>query len=600
MHVCSSRFWTVLERASKFAALTLILGSFAVWSPLTGQAPPSERRVVDRAERLLHGGQAAEARTVLTEYLSRAPASMSALSLLSELMLKLDEQLGFLEFAESAVAAASEDPAIRELWVKALLGAGFRDSARAVAKRWIMQSPDEAKARIVRTEVELVEGDTANAIRFLQEGGRRTDEVVMRLAELLLAMGRSNELVIAWSELLGFDPPLVEVVVEGLEESGSERRRRLEFLRDELKGRTTGRTARAGALVELRVRDTEIARELAVEASGAGELQDAAFLRDYVREADETGLPGEVAWAAYELVKLSPRPSDRLRWRTVVADQSLADGDTASAQLALVELARESEPGEDAHDMALRRLFNLLVTDPESLGEAGQLLESYSIAYPDSLRPESGMRSMLAIGYARAGDLAAGEEALQVARARMPRSVFSALDASAARLSFYAGRRDSAIAQARRALSEEGLEAAERTRRLQLLTLVQAADSSEVAIVGEGALDLLRDPGRFDPIRCLGALANVPQTAGRPMALLYLADVAATAGRYEVARTFRLQVVERHSNSAEAPLALLALARAADRSEAARWLERLIVGYPESALAPMARRLLTEIPRRLR
>ena len=144
-------------------------------------------------------------------------------------------------------------------------------------------------------------------------------------------------------------------------------------------------------------------------------------------------------------------------------------------------------------------------------------------------------------------------------------------------------------------MSEEGLDPAEQTTRLQLLTLLQAGDSSEVAIVGEGTFKLLRDPPGFDPLQSLGALAAVPQTSGRPLALLYLADAAATEGRYEVARVFRLQVIQRYANSAEAPVALLSLAREADQPEAGRWLEQLIVGYPDSALAPMARRLLSDL-----
>ena len=142
------------------------------------------------------------------------------------------------------------------------------------------------------------------------------------------------------------------------------------------------------------------------------------------------------------------------------------------------------------------------------------------------------MSGVLAIGHARAGDLPGGHQVLAGARTRMPSTGLRTLDATAARLSFYAGRRDSAIAQARRALSEEGLDPAEQTTRLQLLTLLQAGDSSEVAIVGEGTFKLLRDPSRFDPLQSLGALAAVPQTSGRPLALLYLADAAATEGRF--------------------------------------------------------------------
>ncbi len=580
-----------------FAARTLVFGSLAVSCPLTllGQGPPpSERRAVDRAERLLNAGRIEEARSVLVQHLGRMPTSLPALSFLFELMQDSDGSRDFVVFVEKAIASSPQNPSTRALWVKALLAAGFRDSASTVVDRWIGESPEEPQARIVRAEVQLAEGDTVNAIRSLQARGERTEKELVRLAELLLAIGEIDELVNVWAELLAFDPPQLEVVVGGLRALELSDGPHLRLLQDELV-RWVGSTQRAGALVALRLRDAGIARQLAIEAGGLGELQDTEFFRDYLREADEMRLPREVGWAAQELVGLSPRSIDKLRWKTMAADQFLTAGDSASAQKILVELIRENEPGEGGHNAAVRQLFALLAANPESLSEAGNILKRYRIEYPDSVRLEARMRGVLAIGYARAGDLPGGHQVLASARTRMPPMGLRTLDATAARLSLYAGHRDSAMAQARRALSEEGLDPAEHTTRLQLLTLLQAGDSSEVAIVGEGAFKLLRDKGRFDPIQSLGALATVPQTSGRPMALLYLADVAATEGRYEVARVFRLQVVQRHANSAEAPVALLSLAREADQPEAGLWLEQLIVGYPDSALAPMARRLLSDL-----
>jgi len=591
---CISGF--ILPRAAGFAACALVLSSLAVVSPVTliGQGPPSERRAVDRAERLLNAGRIEEARSVLTQLLDRMPASLPVLSFLFELMQDFDGPRDFVVFVENAIASSPQNPSTRALWVEALLAAGFRDSASTVADRWIAQSPEEPLARIVRAEVQLAEGDTVNAIKSFQVRGERTEKELVRLAELLLAIGEVDELVNVWAELLAFDPPQLEVVVGGLRAVGLSDESRLRLLQDELM-KWTGSTQRAGALVALRLRAGGVARQLAIEARGLGELQDADFFRDYLREADEMRLPREVGWAAQVLVELSPRPVDKLRWKTMAADQFLTAGDSALAQQILVELARENEPGEGGHNAAVRRLFALLAANPESLSEASDILKRYRIEYPDSVHREARMSGVLAIGHARAGDLPGGHQVLAGARTRMPSTGLRTLDATAARLSFYAGRRDSAIAQARRALSEEGLDPAEQTTRLQLLTLLQAGDSSEVAIVGEGTFKLLRDPSRFDPLQSLGALAAVPQTSGRPLALLYLADAAATEGRYEVARVFRLQVIQRYANSAEAPVALLSLAREAGQPEAGRWLEQLIVGYPDSALAPMARRLLSDL-----
>ncbi len=137
--------------------------------------------------------------------------------------------------------------------------------------------------------------------------------------------------------------------------------------------------------------------------------------------------------------------------------------------------------------------------------------------------------------------------------------------------------------------------AAERTERIQLLTTVQAADSVEVALAGAGALGLHRDPGGFDLSPTLRALAGSPESEGRAATLIYLGGLAAGADRHDVAAGLWRRVADVFPGSAEAPAAILALARTSGRSEALQWLERLIVGYPESALAPVARGLLAEL-----
>ena len=77
----------------------------------------------------------------------------------------------------------------------------------------------------------------------------------------------------------------------------------------------------------------------------------------------------------------------------------------------------------------------------------------------------------------------------------------------------------------------------------------------------------------------------------------FAAQELQAAGQDREARSVRITIVEGWPRSPEAPRALMELARA-DRSDdpgqATLWLERLIVEYPESALAPIARRLLSE------
>ena len=560
---------------------------------LAGQAAASEQRTVARAERLRDAGRAAEAAAALREHLDRAPAAVAALALLGELELAASRGAALVPYAEAAVAAAPDAEVARLWWVRALTGAGLPDSALAVTGRWIDDAPRSAEARLARADVELAAGDSAAAARTLGAAPEPSLETLGHLADLLSVLGDADRLTVAWAGLLGLDPPATDEVERDLRAAGPDGDELLDRLRGRLRG--AGEAKGAAAIVALRLGRPAPARELAEGARRGDDVEDAAFLREYAREAEGAGLSGEVAWAAGLLVALSPRPVDRFRWRTVAAEQALAAGDTVAAQRAWEALTRESEPGDGPHQLALRRLFGLLTGDPASLGEAGEVLGRYVRQYPDSASAEATMRGELAIGRARAGDLAGAEAVVAEARTRLRVAVTGPLDAAAARLALYAGRRDSARERARRSARDTGIDAAERTRRLALLTLVQTADSTETRIVGAAALDLLVSPDAFDPGPSLRELAGAPASQGRPAALAFLADAAAAAGRRNVADGLRRQIVDRHPESPEAPEALLDLARAAAPPEAAAWLERLIIGYPRSAMAPVARRLLAEL-----
>ncbi len=577
------------------AFLAFSAGPAASGTALAAQAAAaSEQRTVARAERLRDAGRPAEAAAALREHLDRVPASPAALALLGELALEAGEARDLVTYAEAAVTAAPDDDVARFWWARALTGAGLLDSALAVTGRWLERAPRAAGARLARADVQLTAGDSAAAVRTLGDAAAPPGEVLGRLADLLLVMGDAERLAAAWAGLLALDPPATDDVERGLRAAGEAGVAYFDRLRGELGGRPDA-PARAGAIVALRVGRAAAARELAEGGRGVGEAEDAAFLREYAREAEAAGLSSEVAWAAGLLAGLSPRPVDQFRWRALAAEQALAAGDSGSARRALETLTRESAPGDAPHQAASRRLFGLLSVDPASLGEATDVLARYLREYPDSAAAEAAMRDELAIGHARAGDLAAGEAVLAEARERLRVAWTGPLDAAAARLSLYAGRRDSARERARRSVRDPGIDAAERTRRLALLTLVQTADSAETRIVGAAALGLLGSPEAFDPGPALRELAGASASEGRPAALAFLADAAAAAGRGEIADGLRRRIVERHPGSPEAPAALLDLARAAPAAEAVVWLEHLIVEYPRSALAPVARRLLTEL-----
>lgn len=568
-------------------------------SEVAGQASAaSEQRTVARAERLRASGRPAEAASALREHLERAPASPGALALLGELALESGESAALVPYAEAAVAAAPDEEVARLWWVRGLTGAGMLDSALAVSHRWLQEAPQLSAARLARADVQLAAGDSTGAIRTLDDAADPGRELLVRFADLLLAVGDGDRLAAAWVGLLALTPPATDEVETGLRAVEAEGSGALTASFERLHARLDDRrdgAPRAGAILALRLGRASAARALAEAAPTPDDSEAATFLREYVREAEAAELPGEVAWSARRLVDLSPRPVDRLRWLALSGDQALAAGDTASARRVLEELMRESTPGDGPHQLASRRLFGLLAANPASLEDAASVLDRYVRQYPDSTAVEAGMRGDLALGYARAGDLDAAEALVTDARERIRVASSGRLDAAAARLALYAGRADSARARASRSVREAEIGAAERTRRLRLLTLVQAADTAEVRIAGVAALGLLASPEAFDPGPALRDLAGRPASSGRSVVLSFLADAAAAAGHARIAGALRRQIVLQHPGSPEAPAALLDLARASAPADAASWLEQLIVGYPRSALAPVARRMLAEL-----
>jgi hypothetical protein len=111
-------------------------------------------------------------------------------------------------------------------------------------------------------------------------------------------------------------------------------------------------------------------------------------------------------------------------------------------------------------------------------------------------------------------------------------------------------------------------------------------------------LDLLRSPESFQAEGLLEEWGSVPAGGVRAAMLAYVGAELAALGRQEEAAHLYAAVVESYPDQVEAASALLALARLAlpaDGAAAGVWLEQLITGHPESALAPVARRMLAEL-----
>jgi hypothetical protein len=586
-----------------FVAVTALLVSDGA---LVGQgaragASAAERRAVEQASRLLDAGRAPDASRALQDLLAREPVSPTALALLVDLHGSEGDVAPVLPWLERAVARDASEPQIQRLWVSSLVRAGFGDSARAVARRWVQSTPSLAEAHLALTDAALAGSDTAAAIRVLGDArGSVEDErtILERLADLYVASADRRGLLDSWEALLSLGEPGIIAVVEDARSGPWPRGVGAELWEALLRG-TAAQSIRNGAHAALRLGTAEAARRLAHAAEPEETADRSRFLRSYVGEATDAGLPEEVAWAADELARLSTRPVDRQRWQAVSADMALMAGDTSAARRTFQTLLDESEPGDPAHRLASRRLFSVLASSPGDLAEAARLWTSHRSTYPDSAVDLARMAAELSRGRARAGALQQAERGLQDAWAGLPSAQARAvIDAAGARLAILRGEPDSALARLVRATTDPGDEAVEHTRNLSLLAVLEGADALEIELLGEALKELLGSQTEWDPSDWLGRFAALPASSSRPALLALLADELDAAGSMDWGTAVLQRIVDGFPASAQSPDALLSLARRATptRPDSARtWLERLITVYPESALAPLARRLLAEL-----
>lgn len=590
------------SRASSLAGAAVLVAAAA----LAGQGPVTpasraERLAVEQAIRLLDAGRVADATRALEDFLTMDPVSPAALAMLVDLHMGAGDATPALPWVERAVGAGPGEPHVQRLWVVSLAHVGLGDSARAVARRWIRDSPTLAEAHLALSDAELAIADTAAAIRVLEAAGQAVDDrrvTLERLADLYVASGVRAALLRTWEALLSLGPSGIVAVVEDAR-SGAWPREIVEDLWLVLHRGSTSESIRNAAFAALRLGYGEPARRLARAAQPTAAADRSRYLRSYASEATDAGLPQEVTWAADELANLSTRPADRQRWRAVSADMALVVGDTSAARSTFRALLDESQPGDAAHQLASRRLFSVLAASPDDLLAAAGLWESHRRAYPDSALDLARMATELSEGRARAGQLPEAERGLHDARARLtPPEALAVIDAAGARLALFRAEPDSALARLMRATAVPRSDAAAHTRNLRLLAIIEGADALELEMLGQVLLQLLRRRADPDIGESLGRLEGLPAGSARAAILALLAEELHSAGHLDRSTELLRRIVESFPRSAQAPDALLNLARRAipAHPDAARaWLERLITSYPESALAPLARRLLVEL-----
>ena len=568
-----------------------------------GQEAPAdaivERRALDHATRLDQAGREDEAMRALEHLLDEQPRSVSALVLLAQMAERAGEPGRALSRAETAVRADDSGlPALRQVWIRILQAAGLQDSALSVAQRWIMEEPTAVSGYLELSGLWARAGDQERAIDALTAGRVAIGSnrvFVQELASLQADRGSYAAAAVEWRPMLAWGQPGVEAVERGIRDRAAERPEALDALRTELSGpESTILEYKGGLQLALLLGETAWAREivgrLVEDTPGPAALD---VLRDYVARARDAGDLAGAAWAARSLVSRANSDEEIRYWRAIEADLSYEAGDLEAARASFSRLISETNPGSDLYEVSLRRLHELTVAgDPEG---AESLLRAHLVHYPERTRVAVEMSVSSALAWLARGRLKRARAAI----ARVPPADVeeAALQAAAlGRVEILAGRPTAARVHLELAAGVPTDQPGVRIEALELLALVERADSAGLVELGRG---VVAATGASDPEPLVGSVTrwSAERTPGGERMASFAAQELQAAGWDREARMVRIAIVDGWTGSPEAPRALLELARA-DRAEdparAIAWLERLIVEYPESAVAPIARRLLVE------
>jgi len=558
-----------------------------------------ERRALEHAARLEQAGRDEEAMRVLEHLLEERPVSVSALALLAHMAERSGDPGRVLPAAEAAVLLDESGlAAVRQHWIRALQAAGLRDSALAAARRWTEEAPTEASPYAELSGLWARSGDTEAAIRTLEVGRAAIGSeyvFAQELAALQAERGAYPAAAAEWRLMLAWGDAGIEAVEGRISDSGIRRAEALSALRAAVSGSEATFLERKGGLrLALQLGEAAWAKEIVqgLIADLPGPAGD-EVLRDYVARARSSGDLAGAAWAARLLADRSRSAAEVTYWTAVAADIAYAAGDLEGARQAFRRLASDVPPGSDLYGLSLRRLHALTVDDDPDAAEA--MLREHKDLYPEEDLASAEMSVRTARAWMAEGNLG---RARAVVEAVPPGDAEQeALQAGALGwLEILAGRPEAARDHLELAAAVTTARPEARIEALELLSLIEGADSASVASLGRGVVAAAASDDAMPLVESVMRWAGETRSGGDRMAALAARELE-DAGHADAARTVRLAIVRAWPESAAAPRALLELARGGwieDPLQATAWLERLIVDYPESALAPVARRLLSE------
>lgn len=540
-------------------------------------------------------GDYAEAEEIVAQVLEANPTSLSGLLTMERVLTAQGRTEEIMTSVDRLLAADPKSVIGHQTRLRVLSGLGDIERLEAAVDDWIAATPELETPYREAAVVWRNRGDHARAVALLEQGRARIDRadaLALELGDAYAGMNDMERAADEWSRAVGEAGRglmLVERRLQMLPDGGAHAIPAL-VARLSAEPSTFARQRAAAMLaIEAGLEDAALGALRSLTASTPPEERQ-ALLVELARRADAADLH-PVALAAYQgLLAAAPDAPATLAIRSRIAELALLAGDTALAAATYRELESASDAGSPQHRQALALRIQLGARDGD-IESALADYASFRSSFPDAPEMDA---TAAAVGTAvlDAGRMVDAQNVLDGVRGVASAQVRGRLalrngDLETARHEFISA-----------APLLRGREATAAIALATLLTRVSARGGELVAQVMAA-----EDDGRAGAVRDAAAAARALAAPERAAVLDFLADAADGAGLNEDAAAIRREIVETLPDTHEAPAALLSLARAAgaapETTEEARvLLEKLVVEYPRSALAPQARAELQRLQSR--
>jgi tetratricopeptide (TPR) repeat protein len=524
------------------------------------------------------------------DILDRSPTNLSALLGLERVLPPIDQLDSILPYIDSALVLQPEHGSVRSLQLRVFAKLDQPVSLTEAARAWTLAMPQSVDPYKEWAAALKQMGDVEGARRVLEQGILHVgaSALAQDMAELAVLDADWVAAAEYWRHATRANPGLLGAAVTNLAPAPLDSRESIvAMLTDDDRDRGSGRLA-ADLLVSWN-RPEE--GWVVLDRSLPRNAQDAVpLLRRFADRASLVRSPqGSRArgMALERLAQLSV--GSAAQQARIDAASAYADaGERDAVERMLQQIAAGEGAGRGSRAAAIATLISVTAQSGRVEEAEARLRE-----WEDRLTVDdaAALRRQLAWGWVKQGELDRAEGVLG------DDSTVVVL-ATRGWIALYRGDLLGAIGLFQSAGPRSGTRQ-EVTQRTAVLALIQSVEPDSVPVLGSALMQLARG----DTTAALQGLAEaatiLPPRGGRAGVLAYGGRLAVEQQEYEQAELFLLAATAADPESASAPAAQYHLARAYDeqgrQAEARDCLENLILQYPESAVVPLARRMLDRL-----